>query len=122
MRRLFQGWDIQAVSKIISPRQETVQKRPGSHYYCLVDFATAKEAQDAVDRLDHTPTEHGGTYRLAIAHKQGNKKVMREQKDMIATLTLAPTGEPATTRSSIRPTATNPAVKRDLNSNWRRRD
>ena len=80
MRTLFQGWNIEAVSKIISPNDRW-RSKPGSHSYCFVDLSTAQQAQDAAGALDGKATLYGGNYKVELAKLPSSKptKVMREQ-------------------------------------------
>ena len=80
MRTLFRGWNIEAVSKILSPNDHW-RSKPGSHHYCFVDLATAQEAQDAIKALDRKATPYGGSYGVSPAKMPSSKptKVMREQ-------------------------------------------
>jgi hypothetical protein len=67
MRDLFAGWEVDAVSKIISPH-ESKKAEPGNHYYVFVDFKDALEAADVVKKLDGT-YKFGG--KLKINHAKG---------------------------------------------------
>jgi RNA recognition motif-containing protein len=67
MRQLFDGYNVEAVSKLISPHQAK-REQPGSHYFCYVDVPTAEDAQDAADRLNGKPTPYDGAYQVRIAH------------------------------------------------------
>lgn len=79
MVELFNGYDIQAVSKLIWPH-ESKQNEPGSHFYAFVDLATAEEAADAFCVLNGKPTPHGGIYRISCSQRnQGSAIVHREQ-------------------------------------------
>lgn len=104
MRRLFSGFDIQAVSKRVLPRQSSPMGTISGRCYCFVDLPSAQEAGDAVAALDGTPTAYGGAYKIAIAHDQQDRKVCREQTELLA---------------SPRETG---HTRRDLSSNWRSRD
>lgn len=106
MRNLFHEWHIQAVSKLVSPRDKSQQQIPGSHYYCFVDFPTAEEASEAIVKLDGKQTSHGSTYRISIATSKTDNKVKREQRELLRELS---------------PTVA-PAVKRDFDRDWRRRE
>ena len=77
MRELFAGWNIQAVSKIISP-SAAARQRPGSHYYCFVDFPSAAEAQDALRRANGRNTPYGGHYKVYVAASRPNKVIMEQ--------------------------------------------
>jgi hypothetical protein len=73
MRELFAGWEVDAVSKIISPH-ESKKAEPGNHYYVFVDFKDALEAADAVKKLDGT-YKFGGNLRINHAKGGGGKKI-----------------------------------------------
>lgn len=90
----------EAVSKLISPHPST-QDKPGSHYYCFVDFASSEEAQSAAQAIDGKQTEWGGNYRINLARNKYSRKVDREpgQRRM-----ESPAGTPT----------------RDFGSSWRR--
>jgi len=109
MRRLFRDFEIQAVSKLVSPRDKGIQSRLGSHYYCFVDFASAKEAETAVTLLNGKSNDHGGAYEIDIANSKAERKVTREQGDLIREL-------------SPDVPATQPPTRRLMESNWRKRD
>ena len=80
MRILFRGWNIEAVSKIISPSKGWHAK-PGSHSYYFVNLSSAQEAQDAVAALNGKATPYGGNNVVSLARLPSEKptKVMREQ-------------------------------------------
>lgn len=79
MRKLFRGYDIQAVSKIIWPHHWTEDK--SSHrYYCFVDLASSGQVQQAVRYLDGVVTPYGGKYEVHYPNKRPSK-VVREQLD-----------------------------------------
>ncbi|KAK5137581.1 hypothetical protein LTR08_007876 [Meristemomyces frigidus] len=103
MRVLFQGWNIEAVSKIIPP-SEYKRHLSGSHHYCFVDLSNERDVHDAIAALDGTSTAYGGNYKMQIARPlQRPTKVMREQLGVT---------EPEREKSP----------KRDLQGSWRRRD
>ena len=87
MRSLFQGWNILAVSKPIFPRPELVPEGCQPHYYCFVDFSSAIEAAEAAAALDKHSTPDGGVYKISVAGNHIDRKVMREQADIIKTST-----------------------------------
>ena len=49
LRDLFRGFDVEAVSKVLSPSEELVHR---SKYYAFVDLRNAEEAAKAVKNLD----------------------------------------------------------------------
>ena len=77
MQDLFKGFDIQAISKIISPHKSK-QSIPGNHYYLFVDLSTASGASAAVDSLNGLPSKWGGVLRVSKA-RGDSKRVIREQ-------------------------------------------
>ena len=106
MRELFSDWNIQAVSKIISPN-ETKRHLPGSQHYCFIDFPTAQEAQDAVRRMNEKSTPYGGRYKVDIARFSRPGKVHKEQLG----------------RDSFKgEEPQKPAPRRNLEGSWRRPD
>ncbi|KAF2217596.1 hypothetical protein CERZMDRAFT_22015, partial [Cercospora zeae-maydis SCOH1-5] len=78
IRSLFAGYEVQAVSKLISPHSINGNDT-GSSNYCFVDLATAEQAADAVRCLNGRPTPHDGTYRISPAKgKRSTGPVDRE--------------------------------------------
>lgn len=73
MRELFVEWEVDAVSKIISPH-ESKKAEPGNHHYVFVDFKDELEAADAVKKLDGT-YKFGGKLRVNIAKGGQSKKI-----------------------------------------------
>nr|OQO26852.1 hypothetical protein B0A51_07812 [Rachicladosporium sp. CCFEE 5018] len=67
IRDLFKGWQVLAVSKLISSRIHWTQAAPGSRQYCLVDFVSPQEAQRAVAKCDGKPTAQGGRHKIELA-------------------------------------------------------
>lgn len=105
MRNLFTGWTVEAVSKIISP-PASMRSKPGSHHFCFVDLPTAEDADAAVEKLNGTPTPHGGSYRINHAKPSGRpSKVEREQLGM---------------RGKQRKDRSRSPPARDLAGSWRR--
>lgn len=102
MRELFKDFEVEAVSKLVSPR-DNMPDEPGSHYYCFVDLSTSKDALDAVEALNGTTTRYGGIHKISLARQRSTGLVRREQR-----------GQNAIERDSQPP--------RDLSGNWRRRD
>ncbi|MCJ1326164.1 hypothetical protein MMC10_002828 [Thelotrema lepadinum] len=78
MRELFSGWNVQAVSKIISP-SESMRRKPGSHYYCFVDFVSPEEARGAVGAVNGNTPPLVCRYKVDIARPSESTKVHREQ-------------------------------------------
>jgi hypothetical protein len=77
MRKLFGNYNVQAVSKMISPHPSTKSK-PGNHHYCFVDLATVEDAEQAELAINGRDTPYGGKYRVAKSNKLPSK-LMREQ-------------------------------------------
>ncbi|OQO08288.1 hypothetical protein B0A48_06158 [Cryoendolithus antarcticus] len=67
IRDLFKGWQVLAVSKLISSRIHWTQAVPGSRQYCLVDFVSPQEAKRAVAKCDGKPTAQGGRHKIEFA-------------------------------------------------------
>ncbi|OCL05748.1 hypothetical protein AOQ84DRAFT_390669 [Glonium stellatum] len=51
IRELFSGFEVVAVSKVISPH-ESIQSKPGNHFYAFVDFPSSEEADAAAKALN----------------------------------------------------------------------
>lgn len=63
---------------------------PGYHFYAFVDLATAKEAADAVRKLDGSLTPRGGRYRISCSQRsKGSAIVHREQLNTSPQITEA---------------------------------
>lgn len=84
MRDLFQGCDVQAVSKLISPHRSQ-RATPGSHYYCFVDLSTAQEAKNAARALNGKETPYGDKYVVSVLHRKGNNTTIVEREQLGAT-------------------------------------
>ena len=91
MRDLFDGFDLQAVSKIIPPHPSK-RTESGDHHYCFVDLPTAQEAENAMRLLDGKKTAQGGTYKVQPSTERITRKVLREQFDGVSpgSLLVAP--------------------------------
>ncbi|KAI9854658.1 MAG: hypothetical protein M1813_000905 [Trichoglossum hirsutum] len=76
IRNFFQGFNIDAISKIISPH---ISKRaqPGNHYYLFVDFPSADEAAAAARALNGKSPAWGG--RLVVTRARGNSRRVEER-------------------------------------------
>ena len=78
IRSLFAEYEVQAISKLISPHSINGNDT-GSSNYCFVDLATPEQAADAVKCLNGRPTPHDGTYRVSPAKgKRSTGPVDRE--------------------------------------------
>jgi hypothetical protein len=102
MRRLFEGHNIQAVSKRVLPVHRNMEIAATGQCYCFVDLPSAIDAEAAMAALNGTPTPYGGLYRIKVAYDQQDRKVCREQ---LGFGNGTVTGE----------------MKRNLNGNWRSR-
>ena len=78
MKALFKDFNVEAVSKIISPHPSKSEE-PGSHHYCFVDLASKEEVDQAVEQLDGSPTPWEGTFKVNRARDKTTRKVFREQ-------------------------------------------
>ena len=81
VRKLFEGFDVEAVSKAISPNNKENREKgtrgPVNSYYCFVDFPTPGEAQRAADAMNGKKA-YGG--RLRVAHAKGDSSKWRERE------------------------------------------
>ncbi|CAK1358394.1 hypothetical protein CB0940_06988 [Cercospora beticola] len=80
MKTLFKDFNLQAVSKLISPPPN--RQGPGfpTGHYCFVDLANAREAKKAAAMLNGAKNPYGETCIVQLARqKQGSHKVIREQ-------------------------------------------
>lgn len=100
MKALFDGYAVEAVSKLISPHESTATL-PGDHHYCFVDFATTEDAQAAANAANGATTSTGNKLKVNMARERPNRdrKVVREQN---------------------LPQAEKPVPVRDFGSSWRR--
>jgi RNA recognition motif-containing protein len=99
MMALFDGYAVEAVSKLISPHESTATL-PGDHHYCFVDFATTEDAQTAANAVNGAiMTSTGSKLKVNMARERPNRKVVREQN---------------------LPQEEKPAPVRDFGSSWRR--
>jgi len=87
MQDLFEGFNIQAVSKQVVPA--SLDEPSTGHCFCFVDFATAEEAKAAMAQLNGAPTPYSGKYRIKLARDQGTRKVCREQAEIIEEKTVS---------------------------------
>ncbi|KAH0542298.1 hypothetical protein FGG08_003325 [Glutinoglossum americanum] len=77
IRKLFQDFTIDAVSKIISPHIST-RAKPGNHFYLFVDFPTAEEAEAAIMALNGKSAPWGG--RLVVSKARGDSRRVEERE------------------------------------------
>lgn len=107
MRSLLQGYNVEAVSKLIV-RTDKLGNSAGLQHYCFVDLATPEEASRAAKELDGKRNSGGRAIRVRVAPNRNIPvtKVEREQYGF--------------TKPQQRWTET---PRRDLNaSSWRRSD
>ncbi|ETN44243.1 uncharacterized protein HMPREF1541_10794 [Cyphellophora europaea CBS 101466] len=78
IQQLFasQGFQVAAVSKIISPHPSKAEE-PGNHHYCFVDMNTLEDVEGAVERLNGVETEWG-LLRVGRAKDNSGRKSVRE--------------------------------------------
>ena len=103
MKALFDGYAVEAVSKLISPHESTATL-PGDHHYCFVDFATTEDAQTAANAVNGAiMTATGSKLKVNMARERParDRKVVREQN-----LNM--------------PEKEKPVPVRDFGSSWRR--
>jgi hypothetical protein len=67
MQDLFEGYELQAVSKRVLPVHRDIDRPDTGQCYCFVDLPTADEAKAAMAALNGMPTPYGGVYKLNIA-------------------------------------------------------
>ncbi|KAK3330010.1 hypothetical protein B0H66DRAFT_542549 [Apodospora peruviana] len=65
IRALFNGFDIVAIGKRITPHPST-RTKPGNHHYCFVDFSSQDEALRAMKATNKVPVD-GGFLRVFLA-------------------------------------------------------
>jgi RNA recognition motif-containing protein len=51
IRSLFEGFNVEVVSKLVSAHEST-RGKPGNHNYCFVDLASQSETEAAIKALD----------------------------------------------------------------------
>lgn len=107
MRSIFEGYNIEAVSKMVL-RTDSLGRSTGLQHYCFVDLATAEEASRAAKELNGRRNSDGRAVSVRVAPNRNTRvtKVEREQYGF--------------TKPQQRWTET---PRRDLNaSSWRRSD
>lgn len=67
--QLFQDYNLQVVSKLITPHASAFEE-DSSNSYCFVDVATPEDAKNAVTMLNGQETPHGGSYKVRHAHSK----------------------------------------------------
>ncbi|KAL9113484.1 MAG: hypothetical protein Q9227_002525 [Pyrenula ochraceoflavens] len=78
MQKLFEGFKLAAISKIVSPRPPE-KSGAGNQYYLFVDMATPEDADAAARTLNGIDSPWGGRLNVAPARGNEDRKVMREQ-------------------------------------------
>ena len=101
MQKLFERFDLQAVSKLVLPVHRDLQIPATGQCYCFVDLTTTEEAGAAMAALNGMPTPYGGVYKINVAYGQEDRKVCREQAGILGMKVIS------TER------------KRNLDGNWR---
>jgi RNA recognition motif. (a.k.a. RRM, RBD, or RNP domain) len=78
MQKLFEGFELTAVSKIISPHVSKAST-PGDHFYLFVDLPTSTAADAAVQALDGKESPWGG--KLRINKARGDSRRVTKDKE-----------------------------------------
>ncbi|OXV05463.1 hypothetical protein Egran_06770 [Elaphomyces granulatus] len=78
IRKFFRGFNVEAVSKLISPPPSKLMG-PDNHYYLFVDFPSSKEAQSVIDALDGEKGPWGGKIRIYRARGDSWKPDERQK-------------------------------------------
>jgi len=78
MQKLFQGFELQAVSKIISPHPSKASE-PGNHCYLFVDLPSVEDVEAAIDRLNGQEAPWGGELKVSRARDNRERKANRER-------------------------------------------
>ncbi|KAL1983673.1 hypothetical protein VTN96DRAFT_10102 [Rasamsonia emersonii] len=78
IRNFFKGYNVEAISKLISPHPSK-RFEPGNHYYLFVDFASADEASAAKASLNGQEGPWGG--KIKIGHARGESWKPDERKN-----------------------------------------
>ncbi|CAK3880634.1 RNA-binding domain-containing [Lecanosticta acicola] len=108
MRRMFDGFEVQAVSKLVVRTDPWTGRSFGYQHYCFVDLATPDEAERAARELNGARCTFGGNVEVQVARNDhgSTTKVEREQLGF--------------TRPEQRWTGRTAPPLRDFNSSWRR--
>lgn len=81
MQKVFasEGFELEAVSKIISPHpSKTLGTGASNHFYLFVDLKS-EDADRAIAALDGKVMPWGGTLTVSKARGEGSRKVIKEQ-------------------------------------------
>ncbi|PQE33751.1 hypothetical protein CJF32_00009981 [Rutstroemia sp. NJR-2017a WRK4] len=94
VREIFEGFDVQVVSKLISPHPSKMEEG-GNHYYCFVDLATPAQVDAAIKMFD------GNEWGLRVSRASGvSGKAMERQRIYVGG--LPDFGDEATTEAEMR--------------------
>ncbi|EQL30828.1 hypothetical protein, variant 2 [Blastomyces dermatitidis ATCC 26199] len=78
IRKLFYGFNIEAISKVISPHPSK-RSQPGSHYYLFVDLASSDEADRAIEALSGVSAVWGSRVHINKARGNSHKPAERDR-------------------------------------------
>ncbi|KAK2790496.1 hypothetical protein FQN52_005513 [Onygenales sp. PD_12] len=78
IRKLFYGFNIEAISKVISPHPSK-RTQPGNHYYLFVDLASSEEADRAITALSGVSAVWGSRVHINKARGNSHKPSERER-------------------------------------------
>jgi RNA recognition motif-containing protein len=73
LKALFTGFQIQKVSRLVAPH-ESKAGEPGNHYYCFLDFATAEEADQAMEAFNGKESPWGAELRINKARDNRTRR------------------------------------------------
>jgi RNA recognition motif-containing protein len=76
IRSLFDGFNVETVSKLIPPH-ESLKEKPGNHNYCFVDLASASEVEEAIKALEGTER---WDWRIKVNHTSGTSGKLGERR------------------------------------------
>ncbi|OJD12630.1 hypothetical protein AJ78_06802 [Emergomyces pasteurianus Ep9510] len=77
IRKLFYGFNIEAISKVISPHPSK-RSQPGNHYYLFVDLASSEEADRAIEALSGVSAVWGSRVHINKARGNSHKPAERD--------------------------------------------
>ncbi|PGH32237.1 hypothetical protein GX50_04968 [[Emmonsia] crescens] len=78
IRKLFYGFNIEAISKVISPHQSK-RSQPGNHYYLFVDLASSEDADRAIETLSGVSAVWGSRVHINKARGNSHKPAERDR-------------------------------------------
>ncbi|OAA57507.1 nucleic acid-binding protein [Niveomyces insectorum RCEF 264] len=115
---LLAGFHPTAIGKRITAH-ESMRSKPGNHNYCFVDFATEKEASDALDALNGKPYQEGT---LQVSYARGHPDKSKHREGYTKYAPRATNGD-ASFRKPYSADDAAAAKPRALDSsNWRRKE